>query len=92
MTASVARSATTSWAGLLEKLLAVVRSEFRVEVYVPDPDHLVLGRGTCPVTGCDRSPSGNGLCSTHQKRWIERGRPERAAFLTDPGPPGERAP
>ncbi|MEP7179284.1 MAG: tyrosine-type recombinase/integrase [Pseudonocardiales bacterium] len=87
MTASVERSATTPWPGLLEKLMAVVRAEFRVDLHVPDPDHPVLGRGTCPVTGCDRSPTGNGLCSSHQKRWVDRGRPELAAFLTDPGPP-----
>jgi len=87
VTASVERSATTPWPGLLEKLMGVVRAEFRVDLYVPAPDHPVLGRGTCPVSGCDRSPTGNGLCSTHQKRWLERGRPELAAFLTDPGAP-----
>lgn len=87
MTASAERFATTLWPGLLEKLRGVVRAEFRVDLYVPDPDDPVLGRGTCPVTGCDRSPTGNGLCSSHQKRWLDRGRPELAAFLTDPGPP-----
>src|SRR4051794_9609550 len=38
------------------------------------------------VDGCDRSRTGNRLCSSHQKRWIDRGRPELADFLTDPGP------
>lgn len=78
---------TASWPGLLEKLIREVRAEFRVEVYLPDPDHPVLGRGACSVTGCDRSPSGNRLCSTHQKRWADRGRPAMATFLADPGPP-----
>jgi len=87
VTASVARSATTPSPGLLQKLMGVVRAEFRVDLYVPDPGHPVLGRGICPVTGCDRSPTGNGLCSSHQKRWLERGRPELDAFLTDPGAP-----
>ena len=41
--------------GLLEKLMAVVRPEFRVEVYLPDPDDPVLGRRRCAVAGCDRS-------------------------------------
>jgi integrase len=77
---------TTSWPGLLEKLIGEVRAEFRVEVYVPDPDHPVLGRGPCSVAGCDRSPSGNRLCATHQRRWADRGRPDMAAFLADPGP------
>lgn len=67
--------------------MRVVRAEFRVDLYVPDPDHPVLGRGDCSVTGCDRSPVGNRLCSTHQKRWLDGGRPEMAEFLTDPGPP-----
>jgi hypothetical protein len=84
--ASTERSAT-AWPGLLQKLMAVVRTEFRGEVYVPNPDHPVLGRGTCPVTDCDRSPTEHGLCSSHGQRWADRGRPELAEFLTDPGPP-----
>ncbi|MEE2058021.1 tyrosine-type recombinase/integrase [Rhodococcus artemisiae] len=76
-----------SWPGLLEKLMSVVRSEFRTDLYIPDPDHPILGRGICMVDSCDRSPTGNRLCSTHQKRWINRGRPEFAVFLADPGPP-----
>jgi integrase len=85
VTASAERSATM-WPGLLEKLIAGVRAEFRVDLYVPDPDHPVLGRGVCAVSDCDRSPTGNGLCSSHQKRWLEGGRPDLALFLTDPGP------
>lgn len=84
---STPAAATSTWPGLLEKLMRAVRSEFRIDLYVPDPGHPVLGRGCCSVTGCDRSPSGNRLCSTHQKRWIDCGRPELAEFLTDPGPP-----
>jgi hypothetical protein len=84
VSAWVERSATT-WPGLLEKLMAGVRAEFRVDLYVPDPDHPVLGRGVCVVRGCDRSPSGNRLCSPHQKRWIDRGRPDLAEFLPIPG-------
>jgi len=84
--ASTPSAARSTWPGLLEKLLGVVRAEFRVDLYVPDPDHPVLGRGCCSVSGCDRSPTGNRLCSTHQKRWVDDGRPELAEFLTDPGP------
>lgn len=76
-----------SWPGLLEKLMSAVRTEFRVEVYIPDAGHPVLGRGLCSVGGCDRSPSGNGLCGGHQRRWISRGRPDLAGFLADPGLP-----
>jgi len=81
-----AERSATMWPDLLEKLMAVVRAEFRVDLYVPDPDHPVLGRGVCAVSGCDRSPTGNRLCSSHQKRWLAGGRPELAMFLTDPGP------
>ncbi|MEO8749675.1 MAG: tyrosine-type recombinase/integrase [Allobranchiibius sp.] len=86
MNAATQRS-TAAWPGLLEKLIGAVRAEFRVDLFVPDPDHPVLGRGVCTVGGCDRSPSGNGLCSSHQKRWLQDGRPELAVFLADPGPP-----
>lgn len=86
MVSASAERSSTMWPGLLEKLMAVVRSEFRVDIYVPDPDHPVLGRGACPVTDCDRSRAEHGLCSSHGQRWRDRGRPEVAEFLTDPGP------
>ncbi len=74
-------------AGLLGKLVAAVRPEFRADVLVPDPDDPVLGRRTCPVPGCDRARAEHGLCTAHGSRWRERGRPDRAEFLADPGPP-----
>ncbi len=73
--------------GLLEKLLAGVRAEFRVEVFVADNTDPVLGRGPCPVPGCDRPRAENGLCAGHGQRWRDRGRPEMTTFLTDPGIP-----
>ena len=72
--------------------MAVVRPEFRVEVYFPDPDDPVLGRRTCAVADCDRSRSENGLCSGHGQRWRDRDRPAMAVFLADPGPVAERPP
>ena len=60
--------------GLLAKLLARVRPEFRVEVYLADPDDPVLGRRPCAVPGCDRSRSESGLCTGHAGRWRARGR------------------
>ncbi len=65
----------------------MVRAEFRVDIYVPDPADPVLGRGTCPVSDCDRSPAEHALCPVHGKRWLDRGRPELAEFLANPGPP-----
>ena len=55
--------------GLLGKLLAAVRPEFRVEVYLPAPDDPVLGRPACAVPGCDRSGWEYGLCGGHSNRW-----------------------
>ena len=73
--------------GLLGKLLAAVRPEFRVEIYLPAPDDPVLGRPGCAVPGCDRSGWEYRLCGGHSNRWRKRGRPELAGFLADPGPP-----
>jgi hypothetical protein len=74
-------------AGLLEKLLAAVRPEFRVDVLVPDPDDPVLGYKLCLVGGCDRPVHEHGICIGHAGRWRKRGRPDLAAFVADPGPP-----
>ncbi len=41
--------------GLLAKLMAQVRAEFRVEIYLAGPDDSVLGRRPCSVSDCDRS-------------------------------------
>lgn len=77
----------TGRSGLLEKLVAVVRPQFRVDVYVPAPGEPVLGRPLCSVPGCDRSGWEYRLCRGHSRRWCDRGRPDMAEFLADPGPP-----
>jgi integrase len=71
---------------LLEKLMAAIRPEFRVEVLLPAPDDRVLGRPSCAVPGCDRSGWEYRLCGGHSHRWRSLGRPELAGFLADPGP------
>ncbi len=73
-------------AGLLEKLMAVVRPEFRVEVYVPAPGDPVFRATKCAVVDCDRAARQQGLCNGHLIRWRHRGRPALAEFLADPGP------
>src|SRR6266566_3614184 len=81
-------------AGLLEKLMAAVRPEFRAGIYLPAPGDPVLGAGPCTVPGCDLPGKEHGLCSAHMLRWYRRGRPGMGEFLADPGPAlrGHRAP
>lgn len=84
---SIAAGIGRGRAGLLEKLLAAVRSEFRTEIYRPAPDDAVFVAPACSVSGCDRIVSMRGLCNGHAIRWRHRGRPEMEDFLTDPGRP-----
>jgi integrase len=72
--------------GLLEKLLAAVRPEFRVDVLVPDPADPVIGFKQCVVGDCDRPVHEQGLCTGHSGRWRKRGQPDLTEFVTDPGP------
>ena len=68
-------------------MMTVVRPQFRVDVYLPDPDDPVLGRPMCCVPDCDRSRAEGRLCSGHGRRWRVAGRPDLSAFLAAPGPP-----
>src|SRR6185437_1548441 len=83
---TVAKPAS-SRAGLLEKLMAAVRPEFRVEVYVPAAGDPVFRAAQCAVGGCDRMAHQRGLCNGHAIRWRNKGRPALAEFLADPGRP-----
>ena len=46
-----AQQPASGQAGLLERLLAAVRIEFRADILVPRPDDPVLGRPACPAGG-----------------------------------------
>ena len=72
--------------GLLEKLLAAVRPEFRQDVLAFGPDDPVFGGPPCKVAGCGRSGRVRGLCSGHDHRWRSQGKPDLAGFIatTDP--------
>lgn len=87
MTVTPLPTGPLGWSGLLEKLLAAVRPEFRVEMLFPDADDPVLGWKRCPVPGCNRAAHEQGLCTGHAQRWRRDGRPDLAVFLADPGPP-----
>jgi len=67
-------------AGLLEKLMAAVRPEFRADDLVFDPRDPVFGGPACAVGGCARPHRKRGLCSSHWQRWRASGRPDLAGF------------
>jgi integrase len=69
--------------------MAIVRPEFRTEVYVPARDDPVFISDECAVDGCDRTAESarRGLCNAHSIRFRKRGRPAMEDFLADPGPP-----
>ncbi|HWS94771.1 MAG TPA: hypothetical protein VN255_08210, partial [Mycobacterium sp.] len=69
---TAARSAAptvTAIGGLSERLAAVVRPEFRVDVLVPAVGDPILGTPACVVPGCVRSTSYGRLCQAHYRRW-----------------------
>lgn len=74
---------------LLERLMAVVRPEFRTEIYIPAPDDPVFAADECAVANCDRTAASTRrrLCNAHAIRFRKRGCPPMADFLADPGPP-----
>ena len=83
--------ATARPAGLLAKLMAVVRPGFRSDVLVFDPRDPVFGGPACAVPGCVRAARGRGLCPGHHQRWWRsEGRPDLARFIatTDPSTGG----
>ena len=80
--------------GLLEKLLAAVRPEFRVDELAFAPGEPVFGGKPCLVAGCGRPARGQGMCHGHGQRWAAAGRPEVQAFAAtaDPRWRGKDAP
>ncbi len=66
--------------GLLGKLAAAVRPEFRADVLVFDPADPVFGRGVCLVAGCGWQVHGSGMCQGHLRRWHAAGRPDPACL------------
>ncbi len=73
-------------AGLLGKLMAAVRPQFRVDVLVPDPQDPIFGGPLCVISGCRRTGRARGLCIGHHRRWSDEGRPDLPRFVaaTDP--------
>ncbi|MGO8956476.1 MAG: tyrosine-type recombinase/integrase [Streptosporangiaceae bacterium] len=73
--------------GLLEKLMAAVRPEFRADELVLDPADPVFGGAICRVASCPRTAwGGRGLCAAHHDRWTHEGRPGLDAFVAATSP------
>ncbi|TKJ18080.1 site-specific integrase [Blastococcus sp. CCUG 61487] len=75
---------------LTERLLGVVRPDFRADVLVFDAEDPVFGGGTCRVTGCRRTARSRGMCQGHHLRWVKQGRPDLATFAADTDPQWRR--
>jgi integrase len=74
--------------GLLGKLMAAVRAEFRVDILVPERGALVFDAAPCRVPGCVRQPRTRGLCKGHYYAWQQAGRPDIDAFAATASPEG----
>ena len=74
-------------AGLLEKLMAAVRPEFRADELAFDPRDPVFGGKPCLVPACERSAVGHGLCHGHRQRWAAAGRPGVREFAESTASP-----
>jgi integrase len=88
MAAPEPSGAAGSQPGLLGKLMAAVRPEFRVDIYVPERGALVFDLAPCLVPGCVRQPRTRGLCKGHYYQWKDEGRPDITAFAASAVPEG----
>src|SRR5438105_8836605 len=73
-------------AGLLEKLMAAIRPEFRAGVLTFEAADPVFGGQVCAVPGCHRVARCRQMCFGHHGRWRREGTPDLAGFIaTTPG-------
>jgi integrase len=79
--------------GLLAKLMAAVRPQFRAEDLIFDPRDPVFGGPACAVPECARPAREKGMCFGHRQRWLKSGKPDLAVFVatTTPGWQGHLA-
>jgi site-specific recombinase XerD len=66
--------------GLLGKLVAAVRPQFRADLIDIDPGDPVFGGPACRVPGCLRIGRTRGLCLGHHNRWSAAGKPDVQQF------------
>ncbi len=87
-----AQQPASGQAGLLERLLAAVRIEFRADILVPGPDDPVLGKAGLP--GRRLRPAPGGERPLHRARETVEGPrpPGHDGIPRRPGPAAERPP
>jgi integrase len=70
---------------LLERLMQVVRPEFRNEVFIPPRGRSVFFYGECRLPSCATAIHRPrlGLCKAHHTWWLAAGRPAVEAWLPD---------
>lgn len=79
-------SVETVPSGLLGKLMAAVRLEFRRDDLVFDAADVVFGGPGCAVGGCGRPARQRGLCLGHRQRWLAGGKSDLARFTATTSP------
>jgi integrase len=84
--AEVSTTAPTRAPGLLEKLVAALRPEFRRDDLAFDPRDPVFGGPPCAAGGCERPARSNRMCWGHRVRWDFAGKPDLVAFLATTSP------
>jgi Phage integrase family len=89
MTATLLALPAPSGRTLHERLLEIVRPEFRAEVVRVAADDPVFGRGACDVDQCRRSAWTRRLCHGHYLRWRRDGKPDLPVFAATTGPIAE---
>ncbi len=67
-------------------LLELVRSEFAVAIYRPDPTDPVLTGRPCAVKECEHPARSRGLCAAHRSRWANQKQPDLARFIATAAP------
>jgi integrase len=72
--------------GLLERLLAAVRPEFRADELAFGLDDPVFGADRCRAGGCGRAVQARGLCHAHYARWHDNGQPDLDHYVATAGP------
>ena len=85
---TAAETEATATPGLLGKLMAAVRPEFRAGILVPERGALVFDVAPCGVPGCVRQPRTRGLCKGHYNSWVAQGRPDLDGFAATASPEG----